>query len=800
LPGRSATNRNVAAVCAVILLFTLAALPAGAARPLLDSGKWDNYFALFARDQSVPWKPITLRLDTYSGAAVDFAAYDVDPTDVLVAGANARPRALDTAHLTPVARWRFTPPPGLTFASNDVAVPLQNREGFFVIEARRGTAVQQVWLNLSRVGLLTKESPAGSFVYGADLGTGRALHGMRVTYLIGTHFSYDLTDAHGISIVPGHAVFALAEWGRSKAFVSLFPQSPPPAAVLGVRADRASLRAGETVHVVGFARRRNGTDYRPAAGTVDVKLMAGGRTLADAQATLDAAGAFTGDLAVPADAPAGDAAILAATNGASGGATIHIDGAGDIALSIAAPCTTACAPAGPIPVTVAAGRNGVPAAGESVRVRIVRSPHVAPPDAGEATAPWGLTTIVDTTLTTDALGYAHIAIPAPSDGLPSTYGVVAADGPSTASANLVAPNGRVALEVEPLRASIDVSDPAEIDIRGFDALDGEPAAGATVTVSIAHGPTAQHDTVTLGPGGTARVTFSDVALGMNLVTAEADVGGAHVVDVGSVTVAPLALGASVAAGGDDVRIAVDHPRQTPGQHVGVTATLAGAAGDALLTMESTRGVTPQVVAGQNGAAGADLAVPQTLGALAVGAAFVRDGAIIAATMPLAVDGPGHQRLLGLTADQATYRPGTTAHITVADGGDRTPATIAIRVSDRRPTGGASFDDIPGVLASSGATTQNLASTDPSWHAWVAPASSTAGDIFGFDRPTQAAPGQDAQIAVAPTRVLSWNVERTDGGGTFDVAVPHDAGRYVLSVIKMTDDGDVGAASIALTVQ
>jgi hypothetical protein len=31
-------------------------------------------------------------------------------------------------------------------------------------------------------------------------------------------------------------------------------------------------------------------------------------------------------------------------------------------------------------------------------------------------------------------------------------------------------------------------------------------------------------------------------------------------------------------------------------------------------------------------------------------------------------------------------------------------------------------------------------------------------------------------------------------------VPHDPGRYVLSLIKMTDDGDVGAASIALTVQ
>ena len=84
---------------AVLLLICAAAFPARAARPLLDSGKWDNYFELFARNAGVPWKRITIRLDTYSGAAVDFAAYDVDPADVLVAGANSRPRAM--RHLAP---------------------------------------------------------------------------------------------------------------------------------------------------------------------------------------------------------------------------------------------------------------------------------------------------------------------------------------------------------------------------------------------------------------------------------------------------------------------------------------------------------------------------------------------------------------------------------------------------------------------------------------------------------------------------------------------------------------------------
>jgi hypothetical protein len=783
----------------VLLISITAALPARAARPLLDSGKWDNYFALFARNASVPWKRTTLRLDTYSGAPVDFAAYDVDPTDVLVAGANARPRAIDTSHRSPAARWRFTPPPGLTFASNDVEVPLLDHAGFYVIEARRGSAVQQVWVNLSRVGLITKESPAGSILYGADLGTGRALRGMRVTYLVGTHFVYGQTDAHGISRVPARAAFALAVWGHSKSFVSFFPQSPPPGAVIGVRADRAAARAGEAVRVVGFARRRSGNVYRPASGEVALTIVARGKTLGSTHAALDKAGAFNADLTLPDNAPAGDAAILAAMPGASGGATIHIDGTGDLSLAIVSPCSTSCAPAAPLPLTILARRAGAPAASALVRVRIVRSPHVHAPGGGDDAALWGVTTIVDSQVRTDATGVAKISIPAPGDGLASTYGVTAESGPSTASANLVSPNGRIALSVLPVDDSIDVSDTATIDVRGFDALTGVPAAGLKVRVRMTHGPTVQELPVTLGRDGRGHASFRNVALGMNLVMADADVDGKPTADVAAVTVAPRALsGANVSRSGD-VKIALDRARQKPDQRAGITATLSGATGDALITMESVRGVTTAVVPAQNGSAHAQLTVPETIGALAVGAVFVRDGAMVDATVPLAVDGPGHQRALSLGSDRATYAPGSSAKIAISDGGEASSATIAVRVADRRAGSGAAFDDTPGLLASTGTTTQNLASLDPPWHTWVAPAKSTAGDIFGFDRPRQAAPAADTQIALAATRVLTWRIDRSDKS-SFEVTVPREPGRYVLSIIKITDDGDVGAASMALTVE
>lgn len=796
--GRFALNRKALAAVAVLTLLVTLAVPVRAARPLLDSGKWDNYFALFARNASVPWKRISVRLDTFSGAGVDFAAYDVDPADVLVAGANARPRAVDTSHRTPVAKWRFTPPAGLQFQTNDVEVPLQNHEGFYVVEARRGDAVQQVWLNVSRVGLITKESAAGSIVYGADLGTGRALRGMRVTYLVGVQFAYDLSDGRGISRVPPHARFALAEWGKSRAFVSFLPLSPLPAAVVGVRADRAAARGGEHVRVIGFARRRTVNVYAPATGEVNVVLNAGGKTLTSATAPLDRAGAFTADLVVPADAPAGDAAVLATAAGASGGATVHIDATGDVGLTIGASCTTSCPAAAPIPLTVTARHGSVPAPAVQLRVVVVRTPHVFAPGVAEDAKAWGTTTVADRTVATDDQGQAKLNIPAPGDGLASTYGVTVSSGASTATTRLIAPTARLALAIVPDRDALDVGEPAAIDVRGFDPLDGSPAANAVVQVKITHGPTEQVQTVTLDANGDARATFRDVALGMNLVSAQTDADGRRALDVAAITVAPRALTNTSAATGGDVAVTLDHPRYRPGERVTPSATLAGAEGDALLTIESASGIVAAVVSTRAGAASTALVVPETIGTIVVGAAFVRDGALVQTTRPIAVDGPGHQRFATLTSDHPTYAPGATAKITIADGGDRAPATLAIRVSDRLAAGGASFDDVGGLLAASGTTTQNTAAADPPWHAYVAPARSTAGDIFGSDRPTNAA-GTAVPIAVAAGRVLTWRIDRVDRD-SFDVALPLESGRYVLAIVKMTDDGDVGTASLALTVQ
>ena len=772
-------------------------MPARAARPLPDSGKWDRTFALYARDVAVPWKRIAVRLDTYSGAPVDFAAFEVDPAEVLVAG-TSRARPIDTSRRNPVARWRFTPPVGLRYTPNDVDVPLQNREGFFIIEARRGDAVQQAWLDLSRVGVLTKESPGGIVLYGADLGNGRALPNMRITYLVGTSFQYGQTDAHGIARWTGSTRprFAIAEWGKSKTFVSFLPQAPVPATLVGVRADRANARAGERVRVIGFARKRAGASYRPASGDARVSIVARGRTLATAEARLDGAGAFAAELMLPADAPAGDAAVLAALGGASGGAAIHVDGVGDVALSVSAVCGDACAPDAALPIAVGARlTDGTAAAGRAVRVRVVRAPHVLPPGAPAGAVAWGTSPVADVEVRTDAAGIARITLPGPTDGLPSTYGIVATSGASTASTRIVTPTARIALAVIPERADLDIGEPASIDVRGFVAADGRPAAGLPVRLSLVHGPTEETAQLTLDSDGRAHAVFRNVVPGTSLAYARADVDGKSAFDVNAVSVAPQALLGTRSRRSVETQITTDKPRYRVGERVHVDASLAGAGGDAFVDLEGARAMGEQTIAAGGGRASATFTVPETVGDAAIGVAFVRDGAMEYATQRIAIDGPGHARATALSADRAAYAPGEVAHVTIADGNQHAGATLAIRLADKRASSGASFEDAAAVLAGTGTTTQNPASPDPAWHASIAPTRSTAVELTANER---SAPS--AETLGAPSeRALTWRIDRGNKEG-FDLPLPQAPGRYVVSVLKVSDDGDVGAATLAIEVR
>ncbi|MDE2483493.1 MAG: hypothetical protein KGN02_15055 [bacterium] len=772
-------------------MLIVAAAPASAARPIVDLHKLDAYFALFASDSNVPWQKTTVRLDTYSSAPVAFTVYQVDPADVVTAGSNARARAIDTRGRRPVARFSYTPPGGYQFQSNRVEIPLGRREGFFVVEARRGAVGEQVWINRTRVGLVAKQSPGELVLYAADLGSGRALAHMRVQFVVNSRFDTRFTDAHGI-VRWTHApwpVFALAQWGSSYAFTSLFPQAPLPATIVGIRTDSAVVHAGDSLRVIGFARTRNGSVLESARGTATITMRLGGDAIAQTQAPLDAAGAFSATLPIPANAAAGSYAVLAEVAGGVGGASAHVDAdAGGLSLGVNGACDGACDPNADVPVEIRSSRGGT-----DVHLTVVRSPHVYvgyTPDS----QPWATTTWLDRHVTTDSRGRAIVDIPHPTDGLASTYGVRVESGGATAVTRVIVPTARVAVRLRVDRDTQTLGTPLGFDVFVNDVGSGKPLAGATVTAQLQHGSSTQQQTLTLDADGHARGTFSTPQLGTNLVLASVVSGGATAMDATQVNVIPQAT-QDTSSTSSNVRIALDRAVYAAGEAVRVNAALSGARGDAFVTLEGAQSVAADVTPTRDGRADATLRVGDAPGDLRVGAAFVRDGAIEWTSVPLALDAPGRPRVVPLSLAASRLEPGAQTTLTL-QGVKGDAGTVVVRISRGAPSGSALFDTAPSLLAVGLAATQVSAPAGTTWHPWVDSTGEHA-QVLGFER--RGAPPKNLAIADADTQAVSWSVARDDGA-PIPVQLPTERGRYTLSVLEMTDDGRVIAASSDITVQ
>ncbi len=779
-------------IFAALIAAAVLVAPAQAARPIVDLHKLDAYFALFASDSNVPWHETKVRLDTYSGAPVEFRIYQVHPGDVVTANSNARPRVIDTSSRKPIAQFNYSPPGGYQFESNQVSLPLGDRQGFFVVEARRGNVGEQVWVNRTRVGLIAKDTPGELLLYGADLGTGRALAHMRVSFVVNGRFVDKFTDAHGIIRWNRNPrpIFALAQWGDSYAFTSLLPQPPLPRAIVGVRTDTAVVHAGETVRIVGFARRRVGSELKAASGEAQVSMRLGGTLLGEQTVPLDRAGAFTTTMAVPATARAGDYAVLAQVDGGVGGATVHVDAdANGLSLSVGSQCENRCNPNENVPIEIRASRGDVP-----VHVRVVRSPHVYLNYTPTET-PWATTQWLNETIRTNADGRAVVMIPHPTDHLASTYGIRVESGGATAVTRVLVPTARVALRLQLARKTQTLGTPVNFDVYATEIATGKPFTSGNVTIDMQHGPSVQQQILKLDRNGYAHGAFSSPQLGTNLVTAKIDVASGQAMDAGQVNVVPQAAGDAASAGSSDARISLDRSIYRAGEEVHVDASLPGAAGDAFITLESAVGSQSVTVPVRDGRARASLRVSDAPGDLRIGAAFIRDGKIEWTSVPLNVDAPGRPEFVTLNMPASTFQPNATTTLSM-HGLRETPGTVVVRISRGAPSGSALFDSAPSLLAVGLAATEVSAPSGRTWHPWV-DSTGVHAQVLGFVRRTL--PPQDLSISQADTKVVSWTIVH-DVGKPLEVQLPAQRGRYTISVLKITDDGCVVAASHSVFVQ
>lgn len=780
-------------IVALLLAVALGCGVAAAERPIVDLHRLDAYFALFAADSNVPWKSTTVRLDTYSSAPVHFSVYQVDPADVLTAGSNARPRAVATRNLHTLESFDFTPPGGYQFQSNEVDVRLGSREGFFVVEARRGDVGEQVWVNRSRVGLISKETSGELTLYGADLGTGRALTAMRVQFVVGERFVPLLTDAHGVVrwTRRPRPVFALAQWGSSYAFLSLLPQAPLPDTIVAIRTDSAVVRAGGKLRVVGFARTRGASVLRPAGGAAIVSLRSGAALIAQRRVDLDAAGAFGTTFDLSPGAAAGEYAILAQVASGVGGATVHVDASpGGLILGVSAGCGSSCNPDDDVPLIVRASRAGV-----AVHVRVVRSPHVYIGYTPAAT-PWATTVWLDQTVRTGSDGIATVLVPHPNDRLASTYGVRVESGGADADTRVVVPTARAAIRVDVDRDEQTIDAPLGFDVFANDVDTGRPLAGAAVTARLIHGASVSEQRLTLDGNGHARATFSSGQLGTNLIFASVDDDGTAT-DAQAVQIDARATDASSAGRSSaDVRVALDRSVYSNGQDVAISASAPNAAGDALITLENATSTTAVVAAATGGRASARLRAVDSAGDLRVGAAFVSDGAMSWTTVPLPLDAPGRPISGALSVDPGShFSPGESAKISLL-GAPRGSGTMVVRISRGEPSGSAVFESAPQLLAVGVTATQTSAPASVTWHPWVDSTGSHA-QVLGFVRRTQ--PPEQLGLVQADTDAVWWSVARA-GGDAFDVTMPVQSGRYTLSVLDIADDGSVSAGSSDVVVR
>jgi hypothetical protein len=123
-------------------------------------------------------------------------------------------------------------------------------------------------------------------------------------------------------------------------------------------------------------------------------------------------------------------------------------------------------------------------------------------------------------------------------------------------------------------------------------------------------------------------------------------------------------------------------------------------------------------------------------------------------------------------------------------------TTIVRISRGAPSGGALFESAPALLAVGLAATQVSAPEGTTWHPWVDSTGEHA-QVLGFER--RSSPPQHLTLEQADTQAVWWNVAHYDGAG-ITVQMPSTRGRYTLSILTITDDGRVIAASSPITVQ
>ncbi len=184
-------------------------------------------------------------------------------------------------------------------------------EGLYIVRAEVDGLARHQWINVSRLGLITKVSPKSVMGYVVDISTGKPLADVAVS-VVGPDGRKELgkTDANGIvrskgGSHPTGSHVMLATQGASKAFAMFdrWTDSDGELAAVHMQTDRPIYRPGDTVQYKGFVRVPTQDGYRlPDYRSVQVKVLdPDGTELASEARPVSAMGGFDGSFATVPD-------------------------------------------------------------------------------------------------------------------------------------------------------------------------------------------------------------------------------------------------------------------------------------------------------------------------------------------------------------------------------------------------------------------------------------------------------------------------------------------------------------------
>lgn len=798
-----------------------------------------------------------------SATAVNFTLYELAPTTFLERYRNQQPWTeppIDVAGLPVAATWQQEYSGVDTFSKQSVTLP-SVPSGLYVIEAAHPSLGQaRALVAVGRSVLVVKRGSGGQLVaWASTLQTGAPISGMTITVYDAqaTPMATGLTGANGVAhfqLGAGEPVLALGQTSNETTIAGLDWQwranegygywqvAEEQDYTVYLHTERPLYRPGDTVYYSAIVRANVNAGYNvPDLSTpISITLRDSRNNLVATQLkTADEFGALAGEFRLADEPPLGQYQLELAIQGQVQRQTLHVEDyrKPEYEVSVALPGVFAIA-GDPVAVTVAADYFfGQPVANAAVRLQVYRDPYY-----------WGYW---------DEWGVADVGAAAPGDLIADLTGVTDSAGRWNTSITVDASESTDAR----YRFKATVTDARGLPVAGEQ---GMAVFWNSYKLALATGRYGYRNTEPVTARVTAR-THSDMPLPGQLITVRllrdewpanttTDVIPPRQVTTGSAGEATIELGLLppgwyrlVATGVDDrsravtaerylwiysdaandwwfasdsqLSITADRASYAPGE----TATLliqSQVQGVALLTLERA-GVYEERIVNLNGPI-TTVEVPITTDfapnvyakvhlfdrTAADAENATAEGKLLVAQTELAVPAVDRRLQVAVTPDQASYRPGQLATLTVRvtnANGQPVRARVSLALVDEAlfalqpDLSGDLFDAFYGRRPATVLTYHSLA-RESSYYYWPVTEAPDAGAEDPV--PTPGATGQQSAVRRLFLDTAYWNpslVTGDNGIATVTLTLPDNLTTWRIHARAVTIASQVGETQEKLLV-